>query len=622
MCGLIGIVDFNKKVHNESFMDFALTDLHRRGPDQKEKWKSEQNHVYLGFARLAIRDLTPNGNQPMVSKDGNYVLVYNGETYNTNELLLWANIDTQQLKGTSDTEIILSCIERKGVMETIRKMDGIFAIALLHIATDELYLIRDHAGVKPLYFGINEAGVVFSSSYQHITAHSYFKQETLNENALANYFKYGFIQEQEGLLNNTHFAAHGHFTKINLQTKKWETLQYTNQNATLNNEPKQSLEKLYASIVSSQLISDVPIGTFLSGGVDSTITTGMASRQMPNITAYTIGVDDISLDETAEAKRFASYFNIHHIVNQVSEGDVLKMIDQYDDSLGEPLADFSSLITLKVCEIAKQSLTVVLSGDGGDELFWGYQRFITAANYYPYLQQPRWKRLVSIISARLNGKLIPLKLLKYTQFNDYYLDAQGLTGNAIWLQQILNTKKTPHKPYLTQSYQEHPTTKEEAMQLAKQTEYDIHLQRVLLKVDRASMYHSLEVRTPLLSKKMVSESSRYRYDECNDCKEGKLPLRKLLQNLIPPNAANSGNKKGFSPPLAKWLRTTLKERFEQRLQVIPEILQPHMNQEGILHLWQNHLDEKEDHSWPLWAVYSLYVWVDLKMYANNDTNNV
>jgi asparagine synthase (glutamine-hydrolysing) len=616
MCGLIGIVDFNKEVHShEPFMDFALTDLHRRGPDKKEKWKSNQNHVYLGFARLAIRDLTLTGNQPMVSSDGNYVLVYNGETYNTEELLQWAQIDPNQLKGTSDTEVILSCIERKGVPETIRKMDGIFAIALLHIPTDELYLIRDHAGVKPLYFGINEAGVVFSSSYQHITAHSFFKREPVNKNALANYFKYGFIQEQEGLLNNTYFAAHGHYTQINLQTKKWKTLAYADQQVNLSNSLKQPLETVYASIVASQLISDVPIGTFLSGGVDSTITTGLASGQLPNITAYTIGVEDVSLDETAEAKRFASYFNIHHIVNQVTEGDVLKMIDQYDDSLGEPLADFSSLLTLKVCEMAKQSLTVVLSGDGGDELFWGYQRFATAANYYPYLQQPRWKRLIRILSARLSGKLIPLKLLNYEQFDDYYLDAQGLTGNAIWLQHVLNNPPIPSKPYLTRSYQLHSTTKAEAMQLAKQTEYDIHLQRVLLKVDRASMYHSLEVRTPLLSKKMVMESAKYLYEECADGSEGKLPLRKLLQNLIPPTAANSGNKKGFSPPLAKWLRTTLKHRFEQRLQVIPELLQPYMNQEGIQRLWQNHLDEKEDHSWPLWAVYSLYIWVDHKMYS-------
>lgn len=619
MCGFIGIVDFNNTVHtHEPFIDFALSDLFRRGPDKQDKWVSTQNHICLGFARLAIRDLLSTGDQPMVSPNGNYILVYNGETYNTEELLKWANIDKLSLKGSSDTEIILRCFEQKGVTETINKMDGIFAIALLHIPTDELYLIRDHAGVKPLYFGINDSGIILSSTYQHITAHPFFKHEEVNENALANYFKYGFIQEQEGLLNNTYFAAHGHITKINLDTKKWEAIPYFNVEPNLTVKSDTKLEDLYSSIVSSQLVSDVPIGTFLSGGVDSTLTTSIASKWAPNISAYTIGVADPALDETTEADRFASYFPVHHIIHRVSEQEVINMLEQYHDSMGEPLADFSSLLTLKVCEIAKQSLTVVLSGDGGDELFWGYPRFAYAAKYYPFLRQPKWLRFLSIVFARISGKLIPFKLLNYLDFKDYYLDAQGLTGNAIWLDQVLTPRIVSTNPSLPQSYPSLLKNKEDALQLAKRMEYDIHMQRVLLKVDRASMYHSLEVRTPLLSKKMVLESLRYRYDECYNDKEGKLPLRNMLTNLLPPNVPNSGSKKGFSPPLAAWLRTTLKDTFEKRLQSTPAVLQKHMNAEGIQHLWQNHLNLKEDNSWPLWAVYSLYVWVDEKMYSNEN----
>jgi asparagine synthase (glutamine-hydrolysing) len=615
MCGFTGIVDFNHSVQkHEPFMDFALTDLHRRGPDRQEKWISKENHVYLGFARLAIRDLSAAGNQPMVSDKGDFVMVYNGETYNTDALIQWAGIDIHSLKGSSDTEIILKCFEQKGITETINEMDGIFAMALFHIPTDELYLIRDHAGVKPLYYGINNNGIVFSSTYQHITAHPFFKNETINEDALGNYFKYGYIQEQEGLLTNTYFAPHGHITKINLQTKNRETIPYFNFGATTS-DPRKSPDDLYASIVSSQLISDVPIGTFLSGGVDSTLTTGIASKQIPNITAYTIGVNDAKLDETAEAARFASYFNIHHIIHTATEEEVMNMLDQYNDSMGEPLADFSSLLTLKVCEIAKQNLTVVLSGDGGDELFWGYPRFATAASFYPYLRQPKWLRILSIISARLRGKMIPYKLLKYKNFTTYYLDAQGLTGNATWLPQVLKRKTTPQKPYLTRSYPAQPATEEMAMQLAKRIEYDIHMQRVLLKVDRASMYHSLEVRTPLLSKPFVTESLHYRYKECNNGIVDKLPLRKMLQNLLPPHAANSGSKKGFSPPLAEWLRTTLKLKFEERLQDIPDILKPYIHSSGLRTLWENHQNRVQDNTWPIWAAYSLFMWVDHKMYA-------
>lgn len=621
MCGFTGIVDFENNVQeHKSFMEFALNDLRRRGPDTQDTWISQQNHVLLGFARLAIRDLSPAGNQPMASQRGEYVIVYNGETYNTDELILWANIDASSLNGNSDTEVILRCIEVKGVKETIEKMDGIFAIGLLHIPSDVLYLIRDHAGVKPLYFGINSKGVVFSSTYQHVTAHPFFRQESIDENALANYFKYGFIQANEGLLHHTFFVPHGHIIHINLKSGKYESIPYDIADSKNPNKSPQSLQQLYSDIVSSQLISDVPIGTFLSGGVDSSLTTGLASNKVQHITAYTIGVNDPELDETQEASRFASYFNVNHLVHRISEDDVLNMMDQYDDSMGEPLADFSSLLTLKVCEIAKQSLTVALSGDGGDELFWGYNRFVHAANNHHYLQQPKPIRLFSIAKARFGGKPIPFKLLRYHNFGDYYLDAQGLTGNTTWLNQVLHIRHTPSAPYFALTNPFQCNTKDEAMQYAKRIEYDIHMQRVLLKVDRAGMYHSLEVRTPLLSKKLVAQSLVYDFNECNNGKQGKLPLRAMLKTIIPPTAADSGTKKGFSPPLATWLRTTLKNRFEKRLHTPPSAIEQYMNKEGILKLWQNHQTGKEDNSWPLWAIYSLYVWVDTKMYSNAKDN--
>lgn len=617
MCGFVGLIDNNNTDGKHTgFINYALHDLHRRGPDSQLAWQSEQGNVQLGFARLAIRDLSDAGNQPMQSVSNRYTIVYNGETYNTNELIAWASVDIQKLKGHSDTEIILACIEQKGVVETVKRMDGIFAIALYDQQESKLYCIRDHAGVKPLYLGINTRGAVFSSHYHHITSHEFFKSENINVNGLVNYFKFGFVQEGEGLLQNTYFVPHGHITTIDTKTLDWSWEPYFELNPA---EEKKSvstsvLQEKYTKIVESQLVSDVPIGCFLSGGVDSTITAGIASIIQSNITAFTIGVDDEKLDETTEAKRFASYFKINHIVHKISTQEILNSLDDYIESLAEPLADYSSLVTLKVCELAKEKLTVVLSGDGGDELFWGYPRFQKALQYKSFLRSPRWWRWIHIGFSKILGVKVSMDLMKYNSFDDYYLAKQGLTGNSVWVSGLLNVVDPIQDPYLYV----HAKNKEIKSELdrAKQYEYDIHMQRVLLKVDRASMYHSLEVRTPLLSKKMVELSMGFEEQDCMNKVEGKLPLRKMLQNLIPKGERNSGEKKGFSPPMASWMRNELKAAIEKRIFEVPARLKTYINVIYLQKLWNEHQGGKYDHSWSIWAVFSLFTWVDLKMNAN------
>jgi asparagine synthase (glutamine-hydrolysing) len=616
MCGFVGLVDKdNENGKHSIFMDYAMHDLHRRGPDSQLKWKSSDGYLEFGFARLAIRDLSEAGNQPMHSATERYTIVYNGETYNTDELSTWANIDNQLLKGHSDTEIILACIEKKGIKDTLQQMDGIFAIALYDAIDNKLYLIRDHAGVKPLYMGFNAYGIVFSSHYQHITSHPFFKEEAINKDALTGYFMYGFIQEGEGLLENTYFLPHAHITTIQLDDMTWSwdsyfALQYDS----LREIPNESLLEKYKQIVQSQLVSDVPIGCFLSGGVDSTLTTGIASSLVSNITAYTIGVDDKQLDESSEAIRFANYFNVYHELKQLNTTDILQVVDQYTDSMCEPLADYSSLMTLKVCELAKQKLTVVLSGDGGDELFWGYPRFQHAYKNSAILKLPKVLRFMRILWSKIMGKDLSFELMNYNSFDVYYLAKQGLPGNQHWVKKLLNYKQTGSMPFMYNNMVSKTISNE--LDRAKQLEYDIHMQRVLLKVDRASMYHSLEVRTPLLSKKMVELSALYSFKDCMNQHEGKLPLRKALNDILPIGENNSGNKKGFSPPMASWMRNELKSTIEKTIFIIPEILKPTINIEYIKVLWTEHQENDIDNSWPIWAIYSLFEWVNKKMFEH------
>lgn len=615
MCGFFGVLAFSNDVKSsKNFLNYALQDLSRRGPDQSGVW--EDSNVLLGFRRLAIRDLSKAGDQPMVSPNGNFIIVYNGEIYNSADLVQWAAIDTTKLRSHSDTEIILLCIEKMGIKNTLEQLDGIFAIAVYDKSNKSITLAKDHAGVKPLYYGMCDKGVVFSSHYHLITAHPYFSNSAVQQAALFNYLRYGFVQEGEGLLANTYNLPHGHFISLSKNSDhNWQP--YIDPNEFIPDEhsstDNDSLHSVFEKVVRSQLVSDVPVGTFLSGGVDSTITSALAAQTDNNITAFTIGVDDPRLDETSEATRFAQCFNLHHVIHELDEQSLSNVIEEYDDCMGEPLADYSSLMTLKVAELAKKQITVALSGDGGDELFWGYPRFMNAAKHVSFYNASRIGRFFKIMTGKLTKKEIPPDVRRYKNFKEYYLSKQSIPWAERWARQLLMNYSEQPTPYFAKALKGDTTTEKSAMRFARALEFHIHLQRVLLKVDRASMYHSLEVRTPILSRPMINLSKSFEYEDCVDSTKAKLPLRKLLVSLLPPDAAGSGSKKGFEPPLGKWLRGTLKDRFEKRLFAIPLPYQQYISKEAVKQLWDGHQAGK-NYAWMIWSLYSLFTWTDKKMY--------
>ncbi len=610
MCGFVGVWDLENPVSmHQKFIENALLDMERRGPDESKIWRNDDNGIIIGFRRLSIRDMSKAESQPMVSKSGNLILVLNGNIYNTGELCNWADINSKQLNGHSDAEVILECFERKGIEKTVARLDGVFSMAVFNILETKVTLIRDIAGIKPLYYGFCRSGLVFSSNYNHITSHKFFRHKPIVPAAVANFFNFGFIQEGEGLIEDTYFMPHGHIVQIdakrNIEIRKYNTLSELTFGA--------NLLDLITNIVESQLISDVSLGTLMSGGVDSTLITGIASRLKKGIQCFTIGVNDKLIDEITEAKRFGKYFAIDHKVYTLTEEDVFRVLDQYVASTGEPLSDFSSLITLKVCEIAKKNLTVVFSGDGGDELFFGYSRFIHAAEEFKFLKASRFIRLFKILNLKAKGFQVPFVLMKFKKFDDYYLSKQGIPGSLFWSKRLL--KKSPNTPPYWYKYIENELSdKEKALQFARQLEFHIHLQRVLLKVDRASMYHSLEVRTPLLSQRLIKYSQNLKFSDCVDNSNSKIPLRNALNEIIPHDASNSGPKKGFTIPLAVWLRTSLKSKIHNRIIDIPLDLRPLINKKAIEEIWKLHQRGK-DLSWMIWSLFSLFDWVDRKMYS-------
>jgi asparagine synthase (glutamine-hydrolysing) len=608
MCGFIGIVSFSNNFNNNhEYINIALDDLRRRGPDQQSIWENVENNIHLAFARLAIRDLSDAGKQPMKSSDGNLVFMFNGEVYNTDYLLNWSEIEVTSLKGHSDSEVVIECMSRKGIVETIVQMDGIFAISVLNLKTNKLYLIRDHAGVKPLYAGVNEKGIVFSSHYHHITNHPYFINEIINETALTNYFKYGFITAGDGLFKNTFFIPHSNLLSIDLISKKTEFIKYK----PVIRFGDKNLDEIYKYVVSSQLVSDVPIGTFLSGGVDSALTTAVASKIKPKISSFTISVNDNNLNESKVASKIASKLGSFHFIKYMNESEILDAIDQYNNSLAEPLSDFSSLLTLKVCEAAKKDFTVVLSGDGGDELFYGYSRFRNAQLFYPFLKGNIVLRFIKILYSRINGEVIPFRLLKFKNFLDFYLSSQGQTGNKEWLKKIMINPYNDDYSYVLRDYI-NPKTTEEALELARKIEFDIHMQRVLLKVDRASMYHSIEVRTPMLSTEMCSKAFQFDFISCQEGIVNKKPLREILQQYFDYNEIGNKAKKGFEPPMASWLRNELKQIVQERIFLTPLLLKPFISNFGIKQIWNDHQTGKFDYSCAIWSLYSLFTWIEKK----------
>ena len=622
MCGFVGIYDLNSEANtHDSFMGIALKDLNKRGPDDQRQWIDDTNSVVFGFARLAIRDLSVNGSQPMISPSGEYTIVYNGETYNTEELCNWAEINRENLKGNSDTEIILNCFELKGILPTLKKIDGIFACAIWNNFNGELILSRDHAGVKPLYFGVSKWGVVFSSHYQHIVGHEFLKEEKISENALLNYFKFGFVQEGEGLFDNTFFLPHGHFVKFG-KGAKLEFVSYFNlDDKPVNNgnanEKTKILNDILCEVVNEQMISDVPLGAFLSGGVDSNVIVGIAKEFNHAIKAFTIGVNDQRLDETAEAIRFANFYGVNHKIKKIEEIDIVSILDKYENSLGEPLCDISSLLTIKVCELAKSELTVVLSGDGGDELFWGYKRFKIANESSSFYNSTIIGKLRLFIASKLKGGILTRVHFDYKDFEDYYLKKQGIPDASHWINKLFVKNIHEKRPFWFQQLIKRP--KLDNMEFARNLEFHIHMQRVLLKVDRASMYNSLEVRTPILSKRVIESSRSFKFEDCYQFDKGKLPLREILSKIIPNNEKGSGEKKGFTPPMDKWLRNELKERIGNRLANIPKKLIGVIDSKTIELIWYQHQNENKDWSWVIWGIYSLFVWFDkLEMFEKEN----
>jgi len=605
MCGIAGMYLYKRGDLHQDYFSWCSTTMKRRGPDRQKTWHNNENYI-TAFARLAIRDLSENGDQPMLSDCKNYCISFNGEIYNTNELIQKLKPYRSFFQSTSDTEVLLYALMHLGVDATLSVADGMFAFAFFDVQKNRLVLARDRMGIKPLYVGTSTKGIVYSSQYDHVINHSFFKDESFNEAAIASYLFLGYMAENSGIVNQTYLVPHGYYIVAENETVNVHC--YYDYPITENSKTKTIDEVLQAS-VEKQLVSDVPVGTFMSSGVDSNLVTYFANHHK-NFQSFTIGVHDDAMNEAEQAKIFADIFHTDHYCKYVTSKDLLELIKENTLAFTEPFADHSSLPTLLLSKFATEKITVALSGDGGDELFWRYRRYIHALNNFGLYPKNLVRRRLSLLVQKLKAPYSVNVSRHWPHKNllDYYYSSLSITGAIHWLPQIFKAKAAPAFFYCKsmQLFDEGMDTKA-LMNVIRKMEMDLHLQRILLKVDRVSMHYSLETRVPFLGNEMLDHSLSYNYAECIKEKQGKMVLKKSLAKKTRDDLVFQP-KKGFTVPLDTWIRKEIKNDVIETIMDMPSHLSVFFRQHKLEELLKEQMNDKKNWGWVTWAIYSLIKW--------------
>ena len=490
----------------------------------------------------------------------------------------------------------------------LQNFDGIFAFAFYDKRKNKLILARDRSGIKPLYIGKSDEGLVYSSQYDHIIHHPYIKDNALNAAAIGAYLSLGYVPENSGVVQQTFMLPHGFYCEVN--ERGLNIFRFYNYQLKSGARLLKDVGAVIDKNVKDQLVSDVPIGTFMSGGVDSPLVSYYA-KKYADLKSFNIGVDDPTIDESASASKYASLFHTDHFSKIITEQDLIKTIEDNTKAFTEPFADYSSIPTLVLSKFAKQQVTVALSGDGGDELFWGYPRNVKMLQKGLAFKKSKARRTFDFITERISGanRNTLYRHLQVDDFPSYYYRSLFITGAEQWVPKVLNSKVEDAFFYkdLVQNANEINIDEAGIMDIVRKMEFDIHLQRILLKVDRASMYHSLEVRVPLLSNEMIDFSTGVTYKDCISNGQGKMNLKNLLIEKSNKELVMQP-KKGFIIPLGNWIRKELRKDVEDKLMNMPSELAPLFNQKQIALLLKQHMSGTKDWSWFIWAIYSLVNW--------------
>lgn len=661
MCGLTGFLQprgFSAEAARATAVMMAQQIAHR-GPDDWGVWTDADVGLALAHRRLSILDLSPAGHQPMTSSSGRFVIVFNGEIYN--HLELRKELAAQSWQGHSDTETLLSGFEAWGIEATLKKAVGMFALALWDRTERILTLVRDRIGEKPLYFGWNRGTFLFASELKALRAFPGFEAE-INRNAVTLLLRHNCIPAPYSIYRGIFKLLPGSMLTLQLDacgaclwdfdspplgsfhakgvslSPYWSLRDVAEQGqahpfAGTENEAVDELERVILSAVQSQRISDVPLGALLSGGVDSSIIVAlMQSRSSRPVKTFTIGFHEAAYNEAEYAKDVARYLGTEHTELYVTSDEALAVIPRLPELYDEPFSDSSQIPTFLVSQLARQHVTVALSGDAGDELFGGYNRhFLTNSiwrniGWMPVnirramaigitsISPSRWDQLYSIVSSA-----IP-KITRPPQVGDKaHKFAEILAANSreMIYHNLVSHWKLPSE--IVVNGKEPPSRLTDGTGLAKLTEFEHQMMYldtisylsddILVKVDRAAMGVSLETRVPFLDHRVVE------FAWClplglkisNGC--GKWILRQVLYKYVPKKLIERP-KAGFGVPIDSWLRGPLKEWAEALLD------EDRLKQEGFFNpapirlKWREHLSGQRNWQYHLWDVLMFQAWLE------------
>ncbi len=613
MCGIFGEFSLKGNLTDEPVFR-KLNDLAiLRGPDSAGHWTDGTN-CQLGFRRLAILDLRDDANQPMLSQNRDWVMVFNGEVYNYIELRKKLPADRQNFKTHSDTETILALIEHFGPHETAAMLDGMFGIAAYHIPSKKLYLIRDFAGIKPVFYSKRNGMVVFGSQYDLLSKHPAMAGAGINQAVLKTYLQWHYVPAPLGLLADSYQLRPGEIKCFGVDGYEdsktyWEFPAYKPASVTRKEEALELIDSELSKAVKDEMVSDVPLGTFLSGGIDSPLVAWYAARNSTTkLKAFSIGSDSPKHDESDDAAWYAEKIGADFHLDKMNAAAALSMLDKVLDSLKEPMADFSVIPTYLVSKHARSQLTVSLSGDGGDELFYGYERFWSLMKNKPY------QNFSSIGKKALYG--LDKFVLKRGLVNDNLLvgsisEAHGLLHSRMRKSMVeeifpkLAAIEIP-KEFDVYIYSDKGSNEEVLHSIAKAEFYGM-MQKTLAKVDRASMSNSLEVRVPFLKKSFIEASLKINPLLSYGTNKKKQLLKDLLIAKTGNKPSTNDTKRGFTVPLNKWLKEELREPVREAIFHNNFIDKYGIDKPKLQQLFEEHQQGK-DRKWPLWTMYVLAEW--------------
>lgn len=637
MCGIAGVVTWRLEGGLGEQVERMIAPLVHRGPDDHGVWVDGECGVGLGHRRLSILDLSPQGHQPMASTSGRYVIAYNGEIYNFKQIRdeLGAEGKAPIWRGHSDTEILLAAFDAWGVEAALQRAVGMFAIALWDREARTLTLARDRIGEKPLYYGIVRGRFVFGSELKAIRAVADGDLQ-VDRDALAEFMRFGYIPSPMSIYAGIAKLAPGHVLTvrsdldIGMPHPYWslDTPEQDQLRARLARCGDEELTDLVhdhlREAIGLQMVSDVPLGAFLSGGVDSsTVVALMQSQSAKRIRTYTIGFHEGMFDEAPYARAVAQHLGTEHTELYVTAKDAAEVIPELPMIYDEPFADSSQIPTTLVSRLTRQHVTVSLSGDGGDELFAGYPRYqLTAALWQRVNGQPMgvrraaasmlkalsaqgWDRVLGFLPAsqrqRINGRRVHrlAQLMVSRSIGEMYVRLMSQWQPEEGL--VLGTTRRDF-PLGNWSQKDDPT---EAMRHWDVKQY--LPDDLLVKVDRASMSASLESRAPLLDHRVVELAFALPQRMLVRDGVGKWVLRRVLDRYVRRELIERP-KAGFSIPLGDWLRGPLRDWAETLLNAEKLSGQGFLDAEKVSVMWQQHLSGSYDRSTYLWNVLMFQAW--------------